>query len=210
MRASILPFLLVASVTSAGCATKRYVTKQVGEINAKTDNLSAEVERTQARVSQNERRIDETSAQAQTGIQEASGTARRALTTATDAETAARGKLVYSLTLSDDKARFALNHAEISDDARKTIDETIQPLVADNRGVYLEIEGHTDSTGPADFNRALGEQRALAVRDYLHDKDGIALSRMAVISYGDTQPIADNDTREHRAQNRRVVIKVLE
>jgi len=50
----------------------------------------------------------------------------------------------------------------------------------------------------------------MAVRNYLHDQHGIALNRMQVISYGEAKPVADNKTRENRAQNRRVVIKVLE
>jgi outer membrane protein OmpA-like peptidoglycan-associated protein len=56
----------------------------------------------------------------------------------------------------------------------------------------------------------LGEERALAVRNYIHDQHGIALSRMELISYGETKPVVDNKSRANRAQNRRVVIKVLE
>jgi outer membrane protein OmpA-like peptidoglycan-associated protein len=56
----------------------------------------------------------------------------------------------------------------------------------------------------------LGEERAVAVRNYIHDQHGIALSRMEVISYGETMPVVDNKSRANRAQNRRVVIKVLE
>ena len=74
----------------------------------------------------------------------------------------------------------------------------------------MEIEGHTDAVGPASYNRELGEKRAMAVRDYLHDDLGIALSRIEVISSGEAQPVTDNKTRENRAENRRVVIKVLE
>jgi outer membrane protein OmpA-like peptidoglycan-associated protein len=129
---------------------------------------------------------------------------------ASDAERASKGKLVYSVTLADDKVTFPVNKAEIGEDARKVIDETVAPLVAENRGVYLEIEGHTDSTGTKEFNKTLGEQRATMVRNYLHDQEGVALNRMEVISYGDAQPVVDNATPEHRAQNRRVVIKVLE
>jgi outer membrane protein OmpA-like peptidoglycan-associated protein len=76
--------------------------------------------------------------------------------------------------------------------------------------VYFEIEGHTDSTGPEAYNEKLGLDRATAVRNYLHDQLGIALNRLEVISYGETKPVVDNKTREHRAQNRRVVINVLE
>ncbi len=56
----------------------------------------------------------------------------------------------------------------------------------------------------------LGEKRAEAVRNYLNMKDGIPLHAMNIISYGETQPVADNSTRDGRAQNRRVVVKVLE
>ena len=90
------------------------------------------------------------------------------------------------------------------------VDETVAPIVAENRGVYLEIEGHTDSSGPRAYNLQLGEERAEAVRDYLHDQHQIALNRMAVISYGEAKPVEDNKTRVNRAMNRRVVINVLE
>jgi outer membrane protein OmpA-like peptidoglycan-associated protein len=103
-----------------------------------------------------------------------------------------------------------VNHAEVSDDAKAIVDQAIAELKAENKGVFFEIEGHTDSTGPEEYNMKLGEERATAVRNYLHDQHGIALSRMEVISYGESRPVVDNKTRDDRAQNRRVVIKVLE
>ncbi len=209
MRASILSFLM-ASVALSGCATKRYVTTEVGEVGQKVDNLSTEVERTQDRVKANETRIDETGRRADAGIREVRATTEQAMDKATDAERAAKGKLLYTVTLSADKVSFPFGQAQISDEARKVIDEAVQPLKAENRGVYLEIEGHTDATGPAEVNHVLGEKRALAVRQYLHDEVGIALNRMQVISYGGAEPVVDNKTPEHRAQNRRVVIKALE
>ena len=103
-----------------------------------------------------------------------------------------------------------MNKAEISDEAKALLDEAVGPLVKENRGVWFEIEGHTDSTGDAAYNLTLGEQRAMAVRDYIAKKDSIALSRLNVISYGEEKPVTDNKTREDRAQNRRVVIRILE
>jgi len=114
------------------------------------------------------------------------------------------------VTLSNDKVTFPVNRSKVGDDARQIVDEAIAQLKAENRGVYFEIEGHTDATGPDAYNMKLGEERAEAVRNYLHDQHGIALNRMQVISYGEEKPVEDNKTREHRAQNRRVVIKVLE
>ncbi len=213
----IMLSLVVLSVSAGGCATKKYVSKGVGDVNEKVDNLSGEVEKTQQRVKAGETRLDSVDQQSKTGIAEAKGSAveakgsaAAALTKAQDAERAAKGKLLYTVTLSNDKVTFPLNRATISNDAKKMVDEAIAPIVAENKGVFFEIEGHTDATGEAVHNQKLGEERAMAVRTYLHDQHNIALSRMEIISYGETKPVADNKTRDGRAQNRRVVIRVLE
>ena len=212
MRSILVPLVAasVASLALSGCATKKYVGREVGEINQKVDTLSGEMEKTQERVKRSEVRIDDVDRQAQAGIQDAKGSAQTALKRATEAERAAKGKLIYTVTLSNDKVTFPVNRAAVSTDARSLVDEAIAQLKAENRGVYFEIEGHTDSSGPEAYNEKLGLDRATAVRNYMHDQLGIALNRMEVISYGETKPIVDNKTREHRAQNRRVVINVLE
>src|SRR6185295_18110251 len=137
----------LAGVAVSGCATKKYVSTEVGEVNQKVDTLSAEVEKTQERVRKNEVRIDEVNQQAQAGVSEAKGSAQRALQRATEAERAAKGKLIYTVTLSNDKVTFPLNRSEISDEAKALIDEAITPFKQENRGVFFEIEGHTDATG---------------------------------------------------------------
>jgi outer membrane protein OmpA-like peptidoglycan-associated protein len=212
MRSILVPLVAasVASLALTGCATKKYVGREVGEINQKVDALSGEMEKTQERVKRNEVRIDDVDKQAQAGISDAKGSAQTALKRATEAERAAKGKLIYTVTLSNDKVTFPLNRAAVSPDARTLVDEAIAQLKAENRGVYFEIEGHTDSSGSEAYNEKLGLDRATAVRNYMHDQQGIALNRIEVISYGETKPIVDNKTREHRAQNRRVVINVLE
>lgn len=201
---------VAALAMGTGCASKKYVSREVGEVNQKVTTLSADMEKTQQRVTKNEGRIEEVNSQSQTGITEAKGQAGQAMDKAASAEKAAKGKLVYTVTLSNDKVTFPTAHFELSDDAKKMLDEALTPYVAENRGVYFEIEGHTDNTGPEEFNQKLGEERAMAVRNYLHDKSQVALSRMQVISYGSSKPVSDNKTKAHRAENRRVVIKVLE
>ncbi len=216
MRLLVIP-VLVAGVTLSGCAKKTYVQREVGEVNKKVEAVAAEVEKTQARVQQNEVRIDSVDKSAQTGVAEAKGSAQQAMGKAVEAEKAAgeaekaaKGKLIYTVTLSNDKVTFPVNKAEISDEAKQIVDEAIGPLKAANKGVWFEIEGHTDSTGPEAYNQKLGEERAMAVRDYLAKTHGIALARLNVISYGSSKPVQDNKTKENRALNRRVVIKVLE
>jgi outer membrane protein OmpA-like peptidoglycan-associated protein len=73
----------------------------------------------------------------------------------------------------------------------------------------VEIEGHTDSVGSKTVNDHVGWVRAETVKRYLHEKHGVPLDKMTVISYGKERPIAPNGTREGRAQNRRVVIRVV-
>jgi outer membrane protein OmpA-like peptidoglycan-associated protein len=209
MRAVIVP-LLAAGLAVAGCAQKSYVHREVGEVNQKVDAVSAEVEKTQERVRQNEVEIAKVDKESKAGVAEANASAKAAMDKATDAEAAAKGKLVYTLTLSNDKVQFPFAKSELSDEAKALIDDTIGPLVQKNAGVWFEVEGHTDATGDESYNVLLGEERAMAVRDYLAKSHSVALSRLEVISYGEKEPVADNSTRDGRSQNRRVVIRVLE
>ena len=136
------------------------------------------------------------------------GTAGQALDRANAAHKLAEGKFLYEVVLSDDSVKFPTNQHELSPEAQQRLSELVQRLKTENHNVYLEIQGYTDSTGSPEYNDKLGEARAEAVRKYLNQQ-GIALNRMATISYGQEQPVAPNDTREGRAQNRRVAIVVL-
>jgi outer membrane protein OmpA-like peptidoglycan-associated protein len=136
------------------------------------------------------------------------GTAGQALDRANAAHKLAEGKFLYEVVLSDDSVKFPTDKHALSPEAEQRLGELVQRLKSENKNVYLEIQGYTDSTGSPEYNDKLGEARAEAVRKYLNQQ-GIALNRMATISYGQEQPVAPNDTREGRAQNRRVAIVVL-
>jgi OOP family OmpA-OmpF porin len=75
--------------------------------------------------------------------------------------------------------------------------------------IKFEIEGHTDSDGDSSYNESLSARRAQTVHDYLAS-NGIAVDRMAVRGFGETQPIADNATADGKAENRRVVLNITE
>jgi outer membrane protein OmpA-like peptidoglycan-associated protein len=141
-------------------------------------------------------------------VTEVAGTAGEALDRANAAHKLAEGKFLYEVVLSDDSMKFPTDEHTLSPEAEARLAELVQRLKAENRNVYLEIQGHTDAVGDADYNEQLGEARAEAVRRFL-SRDGIALNRMATISYGEEAPVAPNDTPEGRAQNRRVAIVVL-
>lgn len=166
-----------------GCATKKYVNEQVGIVTAHNAEQDAQ-------------------------LQTLDKTTREALQRAEAAGKLAEGKFVYSMVLSDDSMKFPIDKADLSPEAQARLDAFIDKLKTDNRNVYVEIQGHTDATGPKDHNYQLGEARAEAVRRYLNEK-GVALNRLGTISYGPDAPIAPNNTRDGRQANRRVVLIVL-
>jgi outer membrane protein OmpA-like peptidoglycan-associated protein len=174
---------MLGVVSLGGCATKKYVNEQVGVVSTQV-------------------------AAHDTKLAELDQTSRDALQRAEAAGKLAEGKFVYSMVLSDDSMKFPIAKAALSPEAQARLDAFVEKLKTDNRNVYVEVQGHTDATGPKDFNYRLGEQRAEAVRRYLNEH-GVALNRIATISYGPDAPVAPNNTRDGRQANRRVVLIVL-
>lgn len=219
MRKTMMAVALAAiGMGATGCATKGYVNKNVGQVNDKVTALSSDLERTQERTRANEQRIGEVDAKAAAAGQQAAAAGQQA-TRALDAAGAtdqrltafdqAQKRLVYQVVLSADKARFANGRAALAEDARVEIDRVVAELAANPQNYYLEIEGHTDSIGATEANERLGLKRAEAVKRYLYEQHQIPLHKMNVISFGETKPVNPNNTRANRANNRRVVIKVL-
>lgn len=104
--------------------------------------------------------------------------------------------------------QFEYNKAEIRPDARPILDEAIATL-KEHAEVRVSIEGHTDSIGSEAYNQRLSERRAQAVADYLV-AGGIALERLQIVGWGETRPLAPNDTEAGRAENRRVELRPLD
>ena len=212
------PILALALGGTTACATKKMVRTQVGEVNGKVETLSKSVEETQERTRANESRIGEVDQKAQAAGQRADQAGKRAdearaaadaVNARADAIERASKRLVYEVTLSEDKGGFKFGKAAMPDEAKADIDQLVQQLKANPNGAYIEIEGHTDNTGSNEMNYKLGLERAEAVKRYLYEQHQVPLHKISVISYGEEKPIAPNNTRAGRAQNRRVVIKVL-
>jgi peptidoglycan-associated lipoprotein len=212
------PILALALGGTTACATKKMVRTQVGEVNGKVETLSKSVEETQERTRANESRIGEVDQKAQAAGQRADQAGKRAdearaaadaVNARADAIERASKRLVYEVTLSEDKGGFKFGKATMPDEAKADIDQLVQQLKANPNGAYIEIEGHTDNTGSNEMNYKLGLERAEAVKRYLYEQHQVPLHKISVISYGEEKPIAPNKTKAGRAQNRRVVIKVL-
>lgn len=200
-RSVVVGALLLGIVGLTGCATKRYVGEEVSKSSAASERRISEV---QTQVEAAQTRVREHDSK----IAELDSTTRQALERAEAAGKLAEGKFVYSLVLSDDAVKFPVNRFQLSKEAEEKLTEFADRLKGENKNVYLEIQGHTDSSGPDMYNLELGEARAEAVRRFL-SKQGIALNRMSTISYGETEPVEKNTSRKGRAQNRRVVVVVL-
>jgi peptidoglycan-associated lipoprotein len=217
--------LALTVAVAPACATKKFVRTEVGNVNSKVDTLSGSLEETQERTRKNEERIGTVDTKAEAAgrsAQEARGAADAAANQARQVGTrvdqvqtelntavAASRKLVYEVTLSEDQGQFKSGKFELPDTARARLDEVIGQLKSDSKNVFIEIEGHTDNVGAPEFNQTLGLERAEAVKRYLYEQHQIPLHKMNVISYGEEKPVAPNTNRDGRAQNRRVVVKVL-
>jgi outer membrane protein OmpA-like peptidoglycan-associated protein len=182
--------IAAGSLSLGGCATKDYVNQQVSAVDAKVQSTQSTVDQQQTHLSQ----LDQST--------------QDALNRATAAGKLAEGKFLYSMVLSDDSVKFPLDSSKLSPEAQQRLNDFADKLKTDNRNVYLEIQGHTDAKGPDTLNQRLGEERAEAVRLFMN-QHGVPLNRMATISYGKADPVADNKTRTGRAQNRRVVLVVM-
>jgi outer membrane protein OmpA-like peptidoglycan-associated protein len=202
---TMMATVALVAVAGWGCATKKYVGDEVGRVNTRVDEVQTQVEDTQTKLRDHEGRIGKN----ETATAQASKTAQEALERAIAAGKLAEGKLLYETVLSDDKVKFGFDKAVLSDEARAALDTFASQLKTENKNVYVEIQGHTDNVGGELYNEKLGQQRAEAVETYLA-KQGIPLFRMESISYGEAAPVADNSSRDGRAQNRRVVLVVLQ
>jgi peptidoglycan-associated lipoprotein len=238
MRKSLftVSMLAVTLAMAPACASKKFVRTEVGGVNQKVDTLSTTVEETQERTRKNETRIGEVDQKAEAAGQSAAaaGKSAQAAQSAADAAAAranavgqeaktdvaaanthinaveeANRKLLYTVTISEDQGNFKFGKAQLPDDAKAKLDEVVSKIKDMKQNIFVEIEGHTDNVGSSTMNKTLGLERAEAVQRYLYEQHQIPLHKISVISYGEEKPVAPNNTKDGRAQNRRVVVKIL-
>src|SRR6201992_1725426 len=172
--------MAVGLVGLGGCATHKYVDEHVATVSGQVNDVSTRVSDVSTRVNDHDAKLatlDQTS--------------RDALQRAEAAGKLAEGKFLYSEVLPDDSMKFGVAKASLSPEAQQRLDAFVDKLKTDNRNVYVEVQGHTDATGPKEVNYKLGEERAEAVRRYLNEH-GVALNRIGTISYGPDDPVAPN------------------
>lgn len=212
MRKSLYVLAVASGVVlwTTGCATKEYVQEQVAQSQKVTEAKIAEVQKQVEATQMDVANLKKSDAEQNAKIAELSDTAKEALARAEEAGKLAQGKFLFEVTLSDDAVRFGFDKSDLSAEAKAALDAFAQKVKAENKNVFIEVQGHTDSIGSEKYNLELGQARADAVVRYLNMQHGLPLHRMSAISYGEYKPVADNKTADGRAKNRRVTLVVLE
>jgi OmpA-OmpF porin, OOP family len=220
-RASLVIALAASMAATVGCASKNYVKQQTTPLINKTNELDD-------LTAQNSKAIKDVDARAQAGIQQVNAAAAAA-----DQKAQAAGQSAAQAQQSADNAvhrvdvlsnavanldnyrivsessvHFGFDKDFLTKDAKAELDK-LGSTVPNTKGYIITVEGGTDSVGPADYNYALSERRANAVIQYLGEKYNVPPHKIYLIGLGKDKPVQDNKSRDGRAANRRVDIRLM-
>jgi|SRR6185437_1712686 OOP family OmpA-OmpF porin len=220
-RASLVIALAASMAATVGCASKNYVKQQTTPLINKTNELDD-------LTAQNSKAIKDVDARAQAGIQQVNAAAaaadqkaQAAGQSAAQAQTSADNAVhrvdvlsnaVANLdnyrVVSESAVHFGFDKDSLTKDAKAELDK-LGATVPNTKGYIITVEGGTDSVGPADYNYALSERRANSVIQYLGEKYNVPPHKIYLIGLGKDKPVQDNKSRDGRAANRRVDIRLM-
>ncbi len=215
---SILMLSIFLVLSASACATKKYARNRINERVAPLEQRTGELEETSRRNTQDINALN-------TNVKDIGGRAERAQSQADTAlaradQANSRATTVEQSVgeLRENLDKFALQNTatvnfkvdswQLSPEAMTDLDQ-LAGQIKDRNNFILEIQGFADISGSENYNNQLTQKRAEAVRRYLAEKHSISLYRMHVLGFGTVRPVADNTTKEGRAQNRRVEIHLL-
>jgi outer membrane protein OmpA-like peptidoglycan-associated protein len=208
-------------VFTAGCTTKKTVARETAPLINKTnelDDLTAKTTRDikdlDARTTQGLNDVNSKSAAAdqkaqaaQQAADQANQAANKAMT-GVDALTNQVANLDNYHSVAETTVHFGFDNADLSKKAKDALDK-LAAEIANTKGYIIALDGNTDSTGPADYNYQLSQRRARSVIQYLATEHQVPAHKIYLIGLGKDKPVAQNNTREGRAENRRVDVKLM-
>lgn len=201
--------VLVAPALQGCLATRDWVNEQLNPLGQRVSDSETRLGQTGSRVEKVEGRVSGVEGKVSDldgRVGQVDAKAEKALNTF--ASLRLQRKLVLSM---KEGAQFPSNSAAFSDQTKREIDGFLSDLKNDlkeNDSAVFLVAGHTDNTGPDDYNYELGTKRASSVARYLITQKGIDPTRVVSVSYGEIAPLEDNKTRQGRQKNRRVEILV--
>src|SRR5215470_9856690 len=222
MNRTSLTFLLALSMTvGIGCSTKNYVRQQTTPLINKTNELDD-------MTAKNSRDIKDVDARAQAAIQQVNAktaeveqknqtAAQQAAQAQTQADNAvhrvdvlqnAVANLDNYRVVTETSVHFGFDKDNLTKNAQEALDQLAND-VPNAKGYIITVEGGTDSVGSAEYNYGLSERRADSVIQYLASKHNIPAHKIYLVGLGKDKPVDDNKTRDGRAKNRRVDVRLM-
>jgi OmpA-OmpF porin, OOP family len=218
MTVSIASLLILLN---AGCATKKYVQANVANLETKINGVDKKTDENSTRITDLDRKTEAGIADAQKKADDAGQQATKAESDAQAAHALAQqgvdqanqvGQELQSIDnfkpVKSETVLFKVGRYNLTDEDKQQLDAFAQTAAGMKRYV-IQVQGFTDSTGSKQYNLSLSQRRADAVVRYLTENDKIPLIWIRYLGYGEDMPAADNDSRDGRQQNRRVVVTVL-
>jgi len=220
-RTSLTILLAASMVASVGCTTKNYVKQQTTPLINKTNELDD-------MTAKNSKDIKDVDARAQAGIaavnaktadvEQKAQAAGQSATSAQQMADAANGRVgVLTNTVAnldnyhpvaETSVKFGFNKDNLTPKAKEALDQ-LAGTIASTKGYIIALEGSTDSVGSADYNYDLSQRRANSVIQYLASKYSVPAHKIYVIGLGKDKPVETNKTKEGRADNRRVDVRLM-
>jgi outer membrane protein OmpA-like peptidoglycan-associated protein len=218
MTAGIASLLILLN---AGCATKKYVQANVANLETKINGVDKKTDENATRITDLDHKTEVGIADAQKKADDAGQQATKAESDAQAAHALAQqgvdqanqvGQELQSIDnfkpVKSETVLFKVGRYTLTDEDKQQLDAFAQTATSMKRYV-IQVQGFTDSTGSKQYNLSLSQRRADAVVRYLTENDKIPLIWIRYLGYGEDMPAADNDSRDGRQQNRRVVVTVL-
>ncbi len=221
-RFSLVAVVVAASLSVAtGCATKKYVRNEtaptinkINELDEITAKNTRDIKDLDARTQQGIQTVNEKTAQADQKAATASQQAQQAQQVASNASNGVTSltNVVANLDnyhpVAETAVHFAFDKANLTSKARKALDQ-LAAEIPNAKHWILVIDGNTDAVGPAQYNYGLSQRRADSVIQYLASKHGIPARKIYMVGLGKDKPAAPNSSRQGRAENRRVDVRLM-
>ena len=239
MRVFLATCIIAGSLLAGGCATKQYVRNTAAPIQAKVDQVGQQTTQNSQQIEDTKTQVKEVDQKAQTGIsaaQERAASADQHATVADQHATTADQHATDAMTKATqvgDETKLGLTNLRsavaniddyklqtsvsvpfgfdkhiLSPEAKADLDKLVADVKADKR-FMIAVEGYTDRTGDKAYNESLSRKRADAVVQYLVAKHDIPIYLIHTIGLGEEKPVDEANSRDARAKNRRVEVKVF-
>ena len=220
-RTSLVIVLAVSMAATVGCTSKNYVKQQTTPLINKTNELDD-------MTAKNSKDIKDVDARAQSGIQavntktadveqkaQAAGQSASSAQQMADSANNRVGVLTNTVAnldnyrpVAETSVKFGFNKDNLTPKAKEALDQ-LGGSISGTKGYIIALEGGTDSVGSADYNYDLSQRRANSVIQYLASKFNVPAHKIYVIGLGKDKPVETNKTREGRADNRRVDVRLM-